>query len=294
MTNDLEQVSIAELKTPSKEKLEEMKQRELDAIQEQGKQCDTNTILGRLERSRLLIEYDAVANGKKLDYHKAIRDEDGNIQAMTMELTEYGKIMEQIKLIKQSNLGNIMDKYRFNNFNRDKPHHKLMYSKAQDFLREPTMCFATLGQVGSGKTHICTALVSELMIEHNKQVKYMLWTDEVQRIKFTQDLEYRNQIMNGYKNAEVLYIDDLLKVQSRIKLGRNERPIDKIKDADIDIATEIIFYRYINNKMTIISSEHSLSDLLQVDQAMASRLEEMSNGYIVVVEKDVKRNERLA
>lgn len=65
----------------------------------------------------------------------------------------------------------------------------------------------------------------------------------------------------------MLYIDDLLK--------------GKITESDVNILYEIVNYRYMNKLPLIISTEKSVSALLDFDEAIASRMLEMCRGNIV-------------
>ena len=81
------------------------------------------------------------------------------------------------------------------------------------------------------------------------------------------DSVYYNKMMNRYKSARVLFIDDLFK--------------GKITDSDVNIMFELINHRYFNNLPVIISSELSVSRLIDVDEALGSRLVEMTKGRVV-------------
>lgn len=123
------------------------------------------------------------------------------------------------------------------------------------------------GQVGSGKTHLGTAICSSLMTE-NIVVIYMAYRNAVTKIKqlLINEAEYSREI-NKYSQARVLYIDDFLK--------------GKITEADVNILYEIINYRYMNNLPIIISTEKNLNELLAFDEAIGSRIIEMCRGNIV-------------
>ena len=81
------------------------------------------------------------------------------------------------------------------------------------------------------------------------------------------DSVYYNKMMNRYKNARVLFVDDLFK--------------GKINDSDINIMFELINHRYFNNLPMIVSCEFSVGRLLEVDEAFGSRLIEMSKCRVV-------------
>ena len=91
-------------------------------------------------------------------------------------------------------------------------------------------------------------------------------------------------MINKYKNAKVLYIDDFLKV----KKGEEPTP------ADINLAFEILNYRLLDpDKITVISSEKTLLDLLNYDEATMSRIFKAAGRYKINIEKDIKKNYRL-
>lgn len=128
------------------------------------------------------------------------------------------------------------------------------------------------GQVGAGKTHLGTAS-SVMLIENGIAVIYMGYREEMTALKsrVMDDIAYANGI-NKFKNAKILFIDDFLK--------------GKITESDLNIVYEIINYRYNNNMPVIISTEKTLEELLEFDEAIGSRLIEMSRGYIVVLKGD--------
>ena len=66
------------------------------------------------------------------------------------------------------------------------------------------------------KTHICTAIVGALL-KKGKAPKYMLWQDDITKIKqASSNLEVYEALINSYKQAEILYIDDFLKLAGAI------------------------------------------------------------------------------
>ena len=83
------------------------------------------------------------------------------------------------------------------------------------------------------------------------------------------DIYYRNQI-GKYQNAKVLIIDDLFK--------------GKITESDLNIIFEIINHRYFNGLPVVISSEKTEMDLLDIDEAIGSRIMEMCKGRMIVFE----------
>ena len=70
-------------------------------------------------------------------------------------------------------------------------------------------------------------------------------------------------------DAELLYIDDLFKT-GRSFDSRSPRPTT----ADVNVAFEILNYRYTAKLPTIVSSECVLDDLIQIDESLAGRIAE--------------------
>lgn len=135
------------------------------------------------------------------------------------------------------------------------------------------------GQVGSGKTHLSVAIGLNLLKQKIKVV-YMPYRDVITKIKQNMlDQEYYVKTLSKYQLCEVLLIDDLFK--------------GKINESDINIIFEIINYRYLNFKPIIVSSEFSIERLLNFDEAVGSRIYEMSKDYVVEIEKDMRNNFRL-
>ena len=135
------------------------------------------------------------------------------------------------------------------------------------------------GQVGSGKTHLSVALAINFLQKKTKVV-YMPYRDVVTKIKQNMlDAEFYSKMISKYQICEVLLIDDLFK--------------GKINESDINIVFEIINYRYLNFLPIIVSSEFSIDRLLAFDEAVGSRIYEMSKDYVVEIEKDMRNNFRL-
>lgn len=192
------------------------------------------------------------------------------------------------KRMERSGLGEALEKHTFANFRAEKPFQTEMLLTAHAFVEAADSVVGPWlfvgGAAGSGKTHICTAACGELL-KRDRQVMYMLWQDESVRLKscVNDDDAYQDLIF-PYKQADVLYIDDLFKTQS------GESPTK----ADVRLAFEIINYRYQSRKRTTIaSSEMDMWKLLLVDEALGSRFCERASGYCVNIAKGDGRNQRL-
>ncbi len=194
------------------------------------------------------------------------------------------KIRATLKRARRSGLGNIITEYTFDKYIDSEDWQKLIKNTAQAFCADDSAkWFYIGGQVGAGKTHICTAIAAHY-IKAGLEVKYMLWSEESKRLKaLVNDVSYHERI-HTYKNIDVLYIDDFLKVKS----GENPTP------ADINLAFEIINHRLLDSdKITIISSEKMLDELMDYDEATMSRIYQQTGRYKLNISRDKSRNYRL-
>ena len=180
-------------------------------------------------------------------------------------------------ILNKSGIGKEFRNKRFDNFDFSrnmavmKGYKSAMEYENQFLDIENTRCNSImfLGQVGSGKTHLSMAIANELM-DRGIGVIYMGYRDAITNIKQNMlDSVYYNRVMNRYKNARVLYVDDLFK--------------GKITDSDINIMFELINHRYFNNLPMIVSSECSVGRLLDIDEALGSRLVEMTKGRVMEI-----------
>lgn len=191
-------------------------------------------------------------------------------------------IRAEIARRQQSGLSKLMKKYTFQNYKADEQWQLDIAKGACNYVRKPEGWFFIGGQPGSGKTHICTAIVNSLL-KKGYSARYMVWTDEITAIKqAATDADKYGGIIRGLQKSEVLYIDDFFKKPKGYT----------VTGADIDNTFRIINYRYNEELPTIISSELSISKIIEIDEALGSRIAEMSKGSDYFVEKDSTKNYR--
>lgn len=196
-------------------------------------------------------------------------------------------IRNSIMRMKRSGLKDIIKDYTFDKFIDSEPWQKSIKKAAVEYSENPNGWFGVFGQSGAGKTHICTAICRKFLLE-GKRVIYMLWRDEIVKLKamVNESDEYRD-LIDKYKTAEVLYIDDLFKT-GKDKDNMVQRPTA----ADVNVAFEIINYRYNNpGLITIISSECTEDELLDIDEAVGGRIYERSTAFSIA--KNRSRNYRM-
>ena len=141
--------------------------------------------------------------------------------------------------------------------------------------------FIACGQNGSGKTLLGSIIANTLLTEKERSVMYVTWTDfigEVKRSMMSEKADDVSDRMKEIKNADVLFLDEVLK---------------KHNDTDLRYLMEIINYRYTNDLKTIITSEKLLNDLLDIDEATFGRAVEKCEGFMINIPKDRKKDWRL-
>jgi DNA replication protein DnaC len=197
---------------------------------------------------------------------------------------------EAERRIRNSGLSLVLDGWTFDAFKDEQPYQKTMKETAlrytKTILDGGNAWLYMGGQVGSGKSHLCTAVCGELL-RTKYPVKYMRWVTDSGNLKgYVTDREAFSDAME-YKEAKVLYVDDLFKMQHWP--GKRPRPTD----ADIRVAFELFDYRYAERKPTIITSEWMLStELMDIDAGTFSRMYEMSKGYLVEIAPGKGKNWR--
>lgn len=209
----------------------------------------------------------------------------------------YGEVMvdckcmgvrRSIRRIKRSGLSGLLERYTFKSFKQEEEWQKKVYEKAANFCKDTeAKVFYIGGAVGSGKSHICTAICGYFLRHERREVRYMLWRDEIVAIKavVNDEAKYHNAV-EELKTVDVLYIDDFFKT------GKSADGMTPPTQADIQIAYEVINYRYNNRLTTIISSERYLGEVLDIDEATGSRILEMVGPYAISIGRDGSKNQR--
>ena len=90
------------------------------------------------------------------------------------------------------------------------------------------------------------------------------------------------RLLGRYKEAPLLYVDDLFK-------GRRDLPIS---DWELRLAFELLDYRYGCKLPTILSTERSFPELVSLDEAIAGRLKERCGRFLINVTPEPGKNFR--
>lgn len=203
------------------------------------------------------------------------------------------KIRYTMDRIAASGLKTLFEKYTFENYELRKEGQtekqakirKELYDLCRDFESDTGgRSLLLAGQAGVGKTHLCTAICSSL-INKGLEVRYMQWKADTAALKAIANMPDYAQKLEKLKSVDVLYIDDLF--------WTNEG--QKPTAGDINIAFDVINYRYINSDklITLISTNKEFMELMQIDETVASRIYEMcGRKYVKIIKKDSSLNYR--
>jgi len=173
-----------------------------------------------------------------------------------------------IRRMEESGLKPVLDNYRFDNYETTSEWQRQAKDLAFEFLEHGGGWFFIAGSPGTGKTHLCTAICGKLL-EHRKSVRYMVWRKDAPRLKASvNERDVYDKIMDDFERCDVLYIDDFFK--------------GTITEADINLAFELLNSRYNDrSKITILSSEKDINQILDIDEAVGSRIYERCKHYYI-------------
>ena len=138
-----------------------------------------------------------------------------------------------------------------------------MKEAAQRFVME-MKGLILCGQSGSGKSHLAYAIFGELVKRQLAPV-WMGWIQESQDLKMMIGEDDYEKRVKKLQTADVLIIDDLFNL--------------KPTEADIRLARILIDYRYTNKLPTVVTTELTLGEINDYDDAIAGRLAEMCSVY---------------
>lgn len=185
----------------------------------------------------------------------------------------------------ESGLNDLLSEYTFVKFIVSEDWQKEIKDKAMLFCKDDdAKWFYIGGQSGAGKSHLCTAIAA-YYIKNGKDVRYMLWRDDVVKLKqLSNNYDGYQAIMQPFKDVDVLYIDDMFKSQSGTEPTRS----------DLNIAFEILDARLRSkDKITIVSSEFMIRDAMMFDEATIGRIYQKCGIYKIDIPKGIEKNYRL-
>ena len=183
---------------------------------------------------------------------------------------ECGAKRRSMRNLARSGLSQTIETCTWDTWQSREPWQEKLYRSARDYAENPKGWFMAAGNPGTGKTHICTAICGEFL-RNGKEVRYLLWRDFTTRAKAVlTDAEAYQDRVEPMKRVPVLYLDDLFKT------GKGQEPTT----GDVNLAFELINARYADpRKLTIISTELPISAILEIDEAVGSRIYERCKSH---------------
>lgn len=204
---------------------------------------------------------------------------DGYEVAVPCECLEKKQSVEKLAL---SNLTEAFKQRTFKTFIVNNEWQLEAKAKAMDYsknFKETKASLMLSGQPGSGKTHIGVATMLRL-IENNTGCVYREYISMLTDLKQTSmDEEEYIRSLEKYINPPVLFLDDFLKGEPTI--------------ADRKHVYKIINTRYLKSMPMIISTEKSVKEILNWDEAIGSRIIEMCQGNVIEFPRGLENNYRL-
>lgn len=189
------------------------------------------------------------------------------------QLCKCAKIRHSLELIRRSGMADLTERYTLERWKTPESWHRQAQQLALEYAQEPNgKWFFMAGPPGTGKSHLCTALCLELL-RKGMETRYMLWRDtSVQAKACVNDAEAYKRLVDPLKQVQVLYIDDFLKTGKGIDATTG----------DLNLAFEILNSRYADSKkLTVLSSERNIEQILSMDEAVGSRIYERTKGYYI-------------
>jgi DNA replication protein DnaC len=188
------------------------------------------------------------------------------------------------RLMKSSEITDEFKKMGFRNFKVNGKPQVIVdaYECALEYFKEFSSIrkkrqnsIALLGQPGAGKTHLLTAVANNLITKLKVPVLYFPFVEGMTDLK--DDFEKLEQKLDRMKKVDVLFIDDLFK------------PVKgepRATEWSVEQMYAVINHRYLNHMPILLSSELTIDELVDIDEALATRLYQMCQDYLVLIKGD--------
>lgn len=191
-----------------------------------------------------------------------------------------------IRAVKRCGADDLLKIHSFKTYAHSEKWQDTIFLKAKAFAEKNAGLWFVGGQIGSGKTKISIAVLNRLL-ERGKESRYYIWQNllaELTRLKMEDYGRTYDDKMLELIKMPVLYIDDFLR----------NNPTDN----EIKIAYDLINARYMKtlggaSLITLISSQRHIANILQLDEAIGSRICEVGGEYIIDIADGESRNYRM-
>lgn len=176
-------------------------------------------------------------------------------------------------------------KYTLDSFDETTAVAKKMKEAAIKFLNDDKANgIGFFGKSGLGKSHICIAICLQLALQKNQGHVYFSYRPEMQKLTsayYCKDQSIYDGLITKWRTCENLLLDDLWK-------NSKGKTMD-IDTLELRITYDIINSRYMNHRRTIFSSEYTVTEIMQIDEAIGGRIYEMVVPYGVKCEGKNRR-----
>lgn len=202
------------------------------------------------------------------------------VNASTFAFCRCRPLVEGLARLRRQGLLSAARRMTFDAYQADEPWQKTLLERAKEFAAQPSPSWLFIGgQSGSGKTHLCTAAVTQRLLS-GSELRYMRWMNDSSALKALSMDAGRSALMQEFCSAPLLYIDDLFKLPPSA--------------ADVRLAFEILGSRCDDpSKITVISSERTLPEITQIDEAVGGRIYERCTArYQLNIARNPARNYR--
>jgi DNA replication protein DnaC len=190
--------------------------------------------------------------------------------------------------LKKSGLEDCINEYRFDNFKTDMDYRKQMYELSQKYVNQDKQRFLYLsGQPGCGKTHLGTAICG-YHVDRGESMMYVIHSSMLNDLKANLNDDEYAEILRKYGGTSRVYLDDFFK-PTKDERGNTRPPTA----SDIARTFEVINLRAVKNLTTVITSERSLEDIIQLDEALGSRIKQRCGEFAMEISRKEGRNYRL-
>lgn len=158
---------------------------------------------------------------------------------------------------------------------------KALYQKMQKWCYsnfDKSLIFLA-GQTGVGKTHLMKCMANELIKRHKLvrlTTSFAMHQDFIKSYS-TRDLTEKQNLLDKYLNAEILFIDDL-----GTELGH--------RDITVNYLYQVLNERKMKKLPTVITSNLDIEDVMEYyDERIASRIADKSTSICIYISgKDVR------
>ena len=197
-----------------------------------------------------------------------------------MKNSGFGKTLEEVKAFLAEN--------SFEKFNLHEEWQRKLLERCKAFLAQDKHKWLFIsGQSGAGKTHLGTAVCGELLAR-GYPLRYVTHRIMLNEMIASQNDESYYDVVREYGTVDVLYLDDFFKP------FKNERgEVTRPTAAEVKHTFEVLNMRLVRNAITIITSERSLMEICDIDEALGSRIKQKCGRFALDIARKPGRNYRM-